>query len=521
MPAKSKSSAAFEPVGRARRPKAQPVDPYKDTDTPRRAAIYIRVSREEEAEGHSFEAQERECREFIEHDKPHWSIVGVFQDTHTGKNDKRPAFQDMLRKVYEGQADAIVCHHLDRFSRNLHDILDYFKRLEEMNVVMAFAKDRFDFSTEEGRLQFHILAVFADWYLRNLGRETRKGKKSRVLKGLHNNRPPFGYLVGDDQIAHPVPEEIEAIQNAFEMYVTGNYTDAQIADYFNSLGLKTRRGRAWAKDSVREIILNEFYTGVVEYLGDLYPGKHEAIISKELFDQVQVIRQKHARRPRLYSPITRPYLLTGIARCAHCGRALRAQGGKKHYAYYREMSKARGFTDCPQAGKSITTDEAEAQLERIMTHFDIPQDWQDEIHTVLDAEDQRRIIAEQRDKLQRQLVRVGQLYEQEVYDWPTFEQKRDEIRRELDRLVMPDPDAALDAGSQLETLGDVWPHAADDERQQLTRLILKDVYIDLEIGRVVRVVPEEDFSTLFHHHPYLTKQDDGSYRVHLPDNEDI
>lgn len=520
MPAQSKSSAASEPVGRALRAKAQPPNPYKDTETPRRAAIYIRVSREEEAEGHSFEAQERECRKFIARDKPNWTVIGVFRDTHSGKTDKRPAFQDMLRKIYESQADAIVCHHLDRFSRNLHDILTHFKQLEEMNVVMAFADDRFDFSTEEGRLQFHILAVFADWYLKNLSRETKKGKKARVLKGLHNNRPPFGYVVGKDGIAVVVPEEAEAVRTAFEMYASGDYTDAHIADYFNSLKLKTRRGRAWSKDSVREIMLNEFYLGYIKYQRDLYPGKHQAIISKELFDKVQTVRKQHLRRPRLYSPTNREYILSKVARCAHCGRTLRAQGGRDKYSYYREMSKQRGYTDCPQAGRSIQAEEAETQLARIMTAFALPQDWQDEIKQVLDTEDQVRIMTEQRDKLQRQLQRAGELYEQEVYDRPTFEKKRDEIRRELDRLVIPDTDAALEAGYQLETLEDVWPHATDKERKELTRLILKDVYIDLERGKIVRVVPEEDFYLLFQHHPYLSRQEDGSYRVQIADGGD-
>jgi DNA invertase Pin-like site-specific DNA recombinase len=76
--------------------------PYEDKGIPRRAVIYVRVSQEEQAEGHSLEAQERECREFIARTKPHWTIVGVFRDTHSGKTTDRPGFRKMMDLSYDG-----------------------------------------------------------------------------------------------------------------------------------------------------------------------------------------------------------------------------------------------------------------------------------------------------------------------------------------------------------------------------------------------------------------------------------
>jgi len=505
-----------KPVGRARRARPRPVTPYEDTDTPRRAVIYVRVSREEQAQGHSLEAQERECREFIAREKPNWTVAGVFRDEHSGKTTNRPGFQEMLKMVYDGQADAIVAHHLDRFSRSLHDILVYFKELEAMNVVMAFAKDRFDFSTENGRLEFHILAVFADWYVQNLAREVRKGKISRVLKGYHNNQLPFGYVKGPDGVGQAVSEEAEAIRRAYELYATGNYTDRRIADFLNEAGFRTRRGRRWSKDAVRELLQNEFYLGLVKYHGDLYPGRHEAIITKELFDRVQEVRRAHARRPRAYTPTIRVYLLSGLGRCAHCGRTIRAQGGPR-YSYYREMSKARGFTDCPVAGRSIRMDVAEEQLGRLMTAFTLPPDWREEIRRALEDEDRREAILAERKRLEERLRRVGELYAEGVFSRTTYEAHRNEIRQKLELLVLPDPAGVVDAGFHLESLADVWPIAAPAERKELCRLMLKAVYIDLEKQRIVRVIPQEDFLSLFRYNPYLEEDEEGGYRVHLPE----
>ncbi len=250
----------------------------------------------------------------------------MYSDEDSGDSDNRPGFPQVMNRVYEGHADAILAHRLDRFSRNLHQILNYFKELESMGVILAFAKDQFGFSTEEGRLQFHILAVFADWYLRNLSRETKKGKLSRVLKGRHNNRPPIGYDVGDDGIAQAVEEESVLICEAYELYAGGGFTDRKIAEFLNQNGLRTRRGRVRSKDSARELLQNEFYLGYVQYRGDLYPGKHEPIVTAEIFDRVQQQRRQNATRPRALGKTKRVYVVSGIVRCAQCGRKLRAQG---------------------------------------------------------------------------------------------------------------------------------------------------------------------------------------------------
>lgn len=173
----------------------QPANPYEQQDQPRRAVIYVRVLHEEQALGHSLEAQERECREYLLKNKPNWELVDIYTDEHSGKTDKRPGFQKMMDVVESGQADTIVCHHLDRFSRSLHDILTYFKQLEAKGTILAFSKEDFDFSTPDGMLHFHILAVFADWYLKNLARETKKGKFSRLVSGKSFSIPRFSMLL--------------------------------------------------------------------------------------------------------------------------------------------------------------------------------------------------------------------------------------------------------------------------------------------------------------------------------------
>lgn len=520
----TETTKIVQPIGKAAKLRYNQQNPYEKQDGARKAVIYVRVSREEQALGHSLEAQERECKEYLTSVKPNWQLIGVYKDEHSGKTDKRPGFQEMMELVESGQADTIVCHHLDRFSRNLHDILSYFKQLEAKGVILAFAKEDFDFSTPDGILHFHILAVFADWYLKNLTRETKKGKFSRIVAGKANNQLPFGYILDAAGEAVLVEEEAKAVRGAFERYITGNYTDRQIADWLKNQGLSSRRGRDWHKENVRTLLNNDFYYGVVRYHDDLYPGNHQAIISKEMFDQTQEVRRNHANRPRSSSPNMRVYLLNTLAYCAACGRALRAQGGREDYRYYREASELRGFNDCPHHGMSIHAGVADKQIGQVIKAFRLPDDWQQKLKQISTGEEERQQILAERKRLEDRLRRVAEMYEDGVLTRVEYEKRRVAIVKEMDTLVLPDADSLLNHGLQIETFREIWEVATPDEQREICRLMLEAVTINLKDKRIVRVTPNKEFRWFFKHNHLLREEPeqagfvvDSSVRTTDPD----
>ncbi|MCX6082198.1 MAG: recombinase family protein [Chloroflexi bacterium] len=496
-----------QPVGKAARSRYNQQNPYEQQDLPRKAAIYVRVSREEQALGHSLEAQERECREYLMQAKPNWELVDVFTDEHSGKTDKRPGFQKMIELIESGQADTIVCHHLDRFSRNLHDILSYFKQLEAKGTILAFSKEDFDFSTPDGMLHFHILAVFADWYLKNLTRETKKGKFSRIVSGKANNQLPFGYIQDAAGNAIIVEDEAKAIKGAFERYVTGNYTDRQVADWLKTQGFISRKAREWHKDNVRTMLNNDFYYGVVRYHDDLYNGSHAGIITKELFEQTQEVRRQHARQPRSNAPSLRVYLLNTIAHCSSCDRTLRAQGGREDYRYYREPSILRGFSDCPHRGLSIHAGIADEQIGRIMQAFRLPENWQEIIKKMSSGEAERQQMQADRKRLEERLHRIVEMYEDAVLTRAEYEKRRTLVMKELDTLVLPDGDNLLGHGMQIETFHEIWPLATPEEQREICRLMLASVVIDLKEKRIVRLTPNQEFLWFFKHNHLLREEE--------------
>lgn len=460
-----------------------------------KAAIYKRVSSEEQVEGYSLAAQERACRDFAE--RRGWDVVMVYNDPgHSGKNDDRPGFQQLIADARQQAFKVILIHKLDRFSRHIDSTLKYFRELNEYDVTIASVTEDFDYSTPMGRMFFRMMAVFAQWYLENLSAETVKGKQERARAGKHNGRVAFGYEVGPKGIAVIVPEEADAVHKGFELYSTGQYTDRQIAIFLNEQGFITRHRRRWSKDTVRGFLQNEFYYGKVAYREQLLPGKHEPIIDEALFQKCQEVRRQHARRPKSFKKqVQKTYLLQRVIRCDRCERHLRMQNASGHY-YYKEASLERGLS-CEHAGKSIRMDIADAQVLEALKALKLPADWQAELRRQLEDTDEIKQIEARQEQIQEQLRRLGRAYSDGLYDEQEYEQRGLALKTELEGLVIPDSARVFDIGLQLDNLGEYLEDATDDEQAEIAHLILTAVYADLDRNRVARLRPSPEFTFMF------------------------
>ena len=116
-----------------------------------------------------------------------------------------------------------------------------------------------------GALIEGIMESVADWYSQNLGTETAKGKKERGIQGLHNNSAPFGTKKNDEKILVRDEKEYPGLLLAFESYATDNYSDNDVGILLNEKGYKTKTGRPFSKDTVRDMLQNQTYLGKVKY----------------------------------------------------------------------------------------------------------------------------------------------------------------------------------------------------------------------------------------------------------------
>jgi len=460
-------------------------------------AIYARISTGEDmqADGHSIPAQLRACRDMCA--RRGWTVVGEYVDEdYSGSNDKRPAFQQMIADAYNGKVQMILFHKLDRFSRSISDILFYFRDLESRNIMICSYSEVFDFSDPADRAKFHMLAVFAQWYIDNLSAETTKGKRERALSGCYNGRLPFGYVRGEKNgDADIVPEEGAVILQAFEAYSTGNYTDAQIAELINESNLPTRDNRRWSKDSVRDFLQNEFYYGMVKYRDELINGKHKPVITKELFDKVQEVRITHRLAARTNAATFKTYPLGGLLRCTTCGQTLRAYSTKS-YRYYRDATDSRGLS-CEYSGKLVRAEVLEKEIGALVCRIRLPEDWQKEIRETVLQETERARIQERRRFLEEKLRRLGSVYTDGLITSAQYTRERDSYRAELATLIIPEDVSLIDAGLYLETLHDLWSMATLEEKRDICRLLLKEVHYDWDEERIKKLVPNAAFTPLF------------------------
>lgn len=461
-------------------------------------AVYSRVSSDEQVHGYSLEAQVNACKAFAAQRK--WKIVKFYSDPgHSGKDDNRPAFTEMITHASEQHFKAIIFHKLDRFSRNIENTLRYFRDLNSYDVLIASVTEDFDFTTAQGRLVFRMMALFAQWYLENLSAEVVKSKVEMARHGIQNGPVPFGYLKDKEknQIVI-VEEEARLVKAAYELYATGNYTDQTVADFLNQSGAKTRKGNKWSKDTVTDFLQNEFFYGKVAYRDQLWPGRQQPIITKDLFDRVMEVRSKHARRPRSHvalNKVRRPNLLRGIACCSQCERPLRLQSSRL-YRYYTETSRYRG-KECEFSYGRVRMDFLEQQVIEMLRGVRLPEAWQKEIERLVENMDIVRKIENRRLEIDEELRRAGRAFADGAFSEEDYERRRKKLIAEKDSLIVPDGARAIEMGMQLENIGDFFDEATDDEKNKILHLLFEAVYFDFDQRRVVRFKPHKDFVSIF------------------------
>lgn len=299
-----------------------------DIQTP---VAYIRVSSDEQADADrdSLPAQRKAIEAYCK--TRGWQIARWYEDAgvsaHTDNIKKRPAFHQMIIDLRERriEAEVIVTHTLDRFARNLSLAITTLAEMSSLGITYSsITESDFDHANPDQRMHLQILAMFAEYFSEKLSQHTKKGKRGRADAGLYNGDLPYGYRnpdagtirsgAGIFNSATPVaaPDEAAMVVLAFERYVQGasHTSDNDIAKLLNARGARTRNafadgGRAFSKDTINKLLQNPFYAGwVLQPTGEgstnrakdalKIRGKHNAIISDDLFEAAQRVRASRA-----------------------------------------------------------------------------------------------------------------------------------------------------------------------------------------------------------------------------------
>ena len=466
-----------------------------------RAALYARVSSEEQVEGYSIDAQRRafeallQGREWVQYRE----YIDEGKSARTDNVNKRPAFKEMISEALAGNFDVLVVHKLDRFSRNLRITLEYFDKLLKAGIAFVSINEQMDFTTPSGKVHLALLGAFAQYYSDNLSQETKKGWHERRAQGLYCGLLPFGATKGEDGVPAPNPDTCPGLVLAFELAAQGK-SDREVAMTLSERGYRTagnQGNRLFSKDTVRGMLTNRFYRGYLpDGNGGWIKAKHDSFIDEELWNQAQETRQRNARSTHTRCPGgKRVCSLSGITYCWHCKGRIHMSFTKQRRPRLGCYNRSKGW-DCSQ--KSALLEVYEAQVEEYLKTFHIPEDYQEKI-----LESHRKMEAayihpgEEKTRLKSRLERLKDLYKWGDMGKSEYLKEREAIQRQLKALTATESDvSALDKLAEfLASTARAWSEADQEQRNKLARSLFQEIWI--EDRQVVAVKPLAELEPFF------------------------
>lgn len=298
-------------------------------------SLYLRFSSERQKE-QSIEGQLRDCVAYCK--RKNYRIVSVYVDRATTARkdvEKRIHFQKMISDSSRKPWKLIIVWKLDRFSRNREDSAIYKMRLRRNGVRVESATENIS-QNPEGIILEAVLEGIAEYYSADLSQKITRGMRESALKCQSvGGQIPLGYKIEDHKwVIDPATAHI--VQEAFELYANGESV-ADICRIFNAKGYRTAKGSEFNRNSFKAMFRNERYIGVYKYLDIRREGGIPAIISKELFADVQRKLAKNAEAPARGKAKVN-YLLSGKLFCGHCGAPMNGESGTSKtgavYNYY-------------------------------------------------------------------------------------------------------------------------------------------------------------------------------------------
>ena len=347
--------------------------------------IYARKSTDDSTrQARSIGDQIAEARELARREG--FNVLETLVEKQTAKKPGRPIFNEMLDRIEKGEASGIIAWHPDRLARNSLDGGKVIWMIDTGAIeALKFPSYRFD-PTPQGKLGLAIEFGISKYYVDKLSADISRGIRQKVQNGIWPQFAPVGYL-NDRKTKIIIPDPVKAplIRKAFEMYATGNYTLRQVRTAINDLGLtsKYNAGKV-AVSKFQYFLQNPIYYGMIRFHGEFYAGKHEPIISKELFDAAQAVMSEKSK-PK--SNNLKPYLYRGQFHCGACGRLITTERQKGHN--YLRCTKWEN--NCPQP--YVREEKISEQVTNALRRVALPAEWADWMLGQLETEKAAEIQA--------------------------------------------------------------------------------------------------------------------------------
>ena len=311
-----------------------------------KAVIYARYSSDSQRE-ESIEGQLRECTEYAERNGI--TILRSYIDRAlSARTADRPEFQNMIKDSEQKLFGVVLIWKLDRFSRDRYDSAHYKRILKKNGVKVVSVKENIS-DGPEGIILESMLEGYAEYYSAELSEKIHRGQKENALKGRNNGGGiPLGYLLDKKEqklVLDPVTAPL--VREIFQRYADGEIVRTIVED-FNRRGLKTKSGKPFSPNRFNRILKNRKYIGEYRYQDVIIPSGVPAILSDDVFYQVQARLEKNKRAPATAKADV-DYLLTTKLFCGLCERMMIGESGTSHTGdkhYYYKCGGAKRKLGC-------------------------------------------------------------------------------------------------------------------------------------------------------------------------------
>lgn len=334
------------------------------------AAIYARVSTEEQQSGQTIQSQLEELRQTVKQNE-YLAFGEYIDDGWSGALLERPALDRLRADLAAGRFKAVVIHSPDRLSRvGLHQWLlrDEFER-SGAKVHFVKSPDTSEMSDEARVIDKAAWAMFSELERLKIKERTRRGRRYKVefKKIIIGNIPPFGYRYTKRDpdtkqegyyVVHD--EEAQIVKKIFQLANQG-MSARRIIKHLTDQGVPTRKGQPnWARSSIHKILTNRTYTGVT------YFNKYESIepapsgSSQKYRKQSKTGRRLRPKQEWIPIPLPENLRLVDDATFEHVQRQLKVNKAlsirnSKHIYLLRGLLRCKqcgsAFVGCPMHGK--------------------------------------------------------------------------------------------------------------------------------------------------------------------------
>ena len=518
---------------------------------------YIRESTEEQDKGFSPDNQKRTIQEYA--NKHNIKITEWYKDLISGtKASKRDDFQQMIGDAMLKKFEVILVFHTSRFARNVAEARQYKELLrKKQGIDVVFVTQQFgDHDNPSSFLNEGVNELFDEYYSKQLSFWVRSTLMEKRRQGKQNGNPPFGYYkkkIGFDKEKNRTiyakewlihPQEAKVVKKIYTMYSTGRYSYADIAVEVNKTGLKTKQGHPFTYSSIKDIVGNKVYLGMVYSRRRGYPterGIHPAILTQKLFDKVQEVAS--ARRNTNGRPVAqhRFYLLQGLVFCYKSIKYLKGKENNpnarllpKMYCethrwvdpkrnrtnerYYYGCKMKRENRSCDQI--DVETKVIDKQVIDLMEGFNLPQDIIDMSLAKLKGlfKQANKSVKDLGvvDKLQAKKKKLNFLFTNtdELEEQDYLKQLR-EVNAELkkyeglglvdNKSKEKEEDYIRKTEKFLKNFKKFWrSDIGDEERKAWIQMLIKRVWV--KDKKVVAIEPQDEFKALFASHKKVLGQ---------------